>query len=72
VQKAQGSLTVVALLPARTDTQRFHNYILGKASIYFVEGRLHFEQNGHQLGPSTFPSMICVWEYNNSPIVTKY
>ena len=34
--------TVVALLPARTDTKRFHQYILNKAEIRFLEGRLKF------------------------------
>jgi len=34
--------TVVMLLPARTDTKRFHQYILGKAEIRFLQGRLTF------------------------------
>lgn len=60
--------TVVALLPARTDTVRFHDYILGKAEIRFIKGRLVFEVDGKplirkngrtQLAP--FPSMICIW-----------
>lgn len=60
--------TVVALLPARTDTVRFHDYILGKAEIRFIKGRLVFEVDGRplirkngrtQLAP--FPSMICIW-----------
>lgn len=52
---------VVALLPARTDTERFHNYVLGRAEIRFIRGRLRFEQNGIPAGTATFPSMICVW-----------
>lgn len=60
--------TVVALLPARTDTVRFHDYILGKAEIRFIKGRLVFEVDGKplirkngrpQLAP--FPNMICIW-----------
>lgn len=39
--------TVVALLPARTDTKRFHQYILNKAEIIWIEGRLVFEINGN-------------------------
>lgn len=34
--------TIVMLLPARTDTRWFHEYILGKAEIIFVKGRLKF------------------------------
>lgn len=60
--------TVVALLPARTDTGRFHKYILGKAEIRFIEGRLKFELGGKPIldkegrpSPAPFPSMICIW-----------
>ena len=53
---------VVALLPARTDTDRFHKYILNKAEIRFIKGRLKFEINGEGVGQAApFPSMICVW-----------
>lgn len=52
---------VVALLAARTDTERFHEYILGRAEIRFIRGRLRFEQNGVPGGTATFPSMICIW-----------
>lgn len=60
--------TVVALLPARTDTVRFHDCILGKAEIRFIKGRLVFEVDGKPLigkngkpQPAPFPSMICIW-----------
>lgn len=59
---------VVALIPARTDTKRFHQYILGKAEITFIQGRLFFEIDGNPIldknnrpQPAPFPSMICVW-----------
>lgn len=63
--------TVVALLPARTDTKRFHQYILGKAEIIWIEGRLIFEINGKPIldkkgkpQPAPFPSMVCIWKNN--------
>ena len=37
-----GGATIVMLLPARTDTAWFHDYIYGKAKIRFVRGRLKF------------------------------
>ena len=37
---------VVLLIPARTDTAYFHDYILGKADITFLRGRLRFERGG--------------------------
>lgn len=63
--------TVVALLPARTDTKRFHQYILNKAEIIWIEGRLVFEINGKPIldkngrpQGAPFPSMVCIWGNN--------
>lgn len=52
---------VVALLPARTDTAWFHDYILGKAEIRFIRGRLKFV--GAKSG-APFPSMIVIWRHS--------
>jgi len=49
---------VVALIPARTDTIAFHKYILGKAEIRFIKGRLKF---GGSNNSSPFPSMVVIW-----------
>lgn len=49
---------VVALIPARTDTKAFHEYIYGKAEIRFVKGRLHF---GGSKDGAPFPSMVVVF-----------
>jgi phage N-6-adenine-methyltransferase len=51
---------VVALLPARTDTHWFHEYIWHKAEIEFLRGWVRFVM-GEKSGPATFPSMIVVW-----------
>lgn len=50
--------TRVALLPARTDTKWFHDYIYGKAEIRFVKGRLKF---GDSKNSAPFPSMVAIW-----------
>ena len=50
--------TVVMLLPARTDTRWFHEFIYGKAEIRFVRGRLKF---GNATNSAPFPSMVVVW-----------
>lgn len=52
--------TIVALLPARTDTKWFHHYIYQIADITFIKGRLKFE-GGEKLAPAPFPSMIVIW-----------
>ena len=49
---------VVMLLPARTDTKWFHDYIYNKAEIRFIKGRLKF---GGCKNPAPFPSMIVVF-----------
>lgn len=55
--------TVVALLPARTDTELFHRYIYGKAEIRFLKGRVSFLDHGKETGKPLFGSMICIWRY---------
>lgn len=53
---------VVMLLPARTDTKWFHEYIYkNKAEIRFLKGRLHFS-NSKNAAP--FPSMIVIFQNN--------
>lgn len=49
---------VVMLIPARTDTKYFHEYIYGKATLRFIPGRLHFN-DGPQGAP--FPSMVVIF-----------
>ena len=49
---------VVMLLPARTDTKWFHDYIYHKAEIRFIRGRLKF---GDSKNSAPFPSMVVVY-----------
>ena len=58
IESRQENCTVVALLPARTDTKWFHNYIYHIAEIRFLKGRLKFS-NSKNAAP--FPSMIVIW-----------
>ena len=67
VKKAHDSNTlVVMLLPARTDTKWFHEYIYNNAEIRFIKGRLKF---GDSKNSAPFPSMIVIFtpkgEQNN-------
>ena len=53
---------VVMLIPARTDTRYFHDYIYGKAEVRFVSGRLKFEdEKGSVKANAPFPSMVVIW-----------
>jgi len=54
--------TVVMLLPARTDTKWFHDYIYGIAEIRFMKGRVKFLINKKELNPAPFPSMIVIFK----------
>ena len=55
--KNEGS-TVVMLLPARTDTKWFHEYIYNQSEIRFIKGRLKF---GGSANSAPFPSMVVVF-----------
>lgn len=63
--------TVVMLIPSRTDTSWFHQYIYGKAEIRFLKGRLKFvnrllpswnEEGNYKLSPAPFPSMVVIYK----------
>lgn len=49
---------VVLLIPSRTDTLYFHNFIYQRSEIRFIKGRLRF--NGADAN-APFPSMIVVF-----------
>ncbi len=50
--------SVVALVPARTDTRYWHEHVAGHADIVFLKGRLSFGQT-QQAAP--FPSALVIW-----------
>ena len=50
---------VVMLLPARTDTKWFHDFIYHKAEIRFIRGRLKF---GDSKNSAPFPSMVVIYK----------
>lgn len=52
------STKVVMLIPARTDTSYFHEYIYHKSELRFVRGRLKF---GNSSNGAPFPSMVVVF-----------
>ena len=61
-QSAAEGATVVMLLPARTDTAWFHDYIYGRAEVRFVRGRLKF---GGSANSAPFPSMVVIFRPGN-------
>lgn len=53
---------VVLLIPSRTDTRYFHNFIMNRAEIRFVKGRLKF---GGSKNSAPFPSMVVIFRGPN-------
>lgn len=66
---AESNATVVCLLPARTDTKWFHEYILGKAEIRFVKGRLKF---GDGKNSAPFPSMVVIFRNGETTPINNF
>ncbi len=53
--------TVVCLIPARTDTTYWHDYIFSNGyDVKFLRGRLKFERDGEPGDPAPFPSAIII------------
>lgn len=60
-EENQKGATVVLLIPARTDTKYFHEYIYKKHEIRFLKGRLKFTNSeGKTQAAAPFPSMVVV------------
>jgi phage N-6-adenine-methyltransferase len=55
---------VVALLPARTDTRWWRDWVAPWARVRFLTGRLHFSGSKHA---APFPSAIAVYPRNAKP-----
>ena len=64
--ESQKGITIVMLIPARTDTRYFHQYIYKKAETYFIRGRLRFtNEKGECKGSAPFPSMVVIYNRRN-------
>lgn len=61
-ESAKGK-TVVLLIPSRTDTKYWHDYVMKAQEIRFIKGRLKF---GDAKNNAPFPS--CVVVFNNREI----
>ena len=57
-EESQKGATVVCLLPARTDTAWWHDYVIEHAEVAFIRGRLKF---GTATNSAPFPSAVAVF-----------
>ena len=58
-ESSQEGATVVCLIPARTDTRWWHDYIMQTGIITFIKGRLKF---GGHANAAPFPNAIVVFD----------
>lgn len=66
-EEARAGTVIVLLIPARTDTTYFHEYIYGKAEIRFIRGRLKFtDEDGNAAASAPFPSMLVIYNYQST------
>ena len=56
-ESSKQGATVVCLLPSRTDTTWWHEYLMEATEIHFIRGRLHF----NDAGPAPFPSAFVIF-----------
>ena len=75
-ESTNNGATVVMLIPSRTDTKYWHDYIMYAANkIYFIKGRLKFENGSHKVSHAApFPSAVVVFDlgrfrWSNGPMV---
>ena len=67
--EARCGFPIVLLLPARTDTRYFHDYIYGKAEVRFLRGRIRFtDEEGNTIGPAPFPSMLVIYNTRDAGV----
>ena len=65
---AQDGATVVMLIPARTDTAYWHDYVMRAAEVRFLRGRLVFDGGGSN---APFPSALVVFRAGTHvPVIT--
>jgi site-specific DNA-methyltransferase (adenine-specific) len=50
---------VVMLIPARTDTKYWHNYVMKAREVHFIKGRLKF---GDSKNSAPFPSAVAIFD----------
>jgi len=58
-EESQKGKTAVLLIPSRTDTKYWHNYVMKAKEIWFVRGRLKFDDQKY---PAPFPSVIVIFK----------
>jgi|TARA_E500000331_G_C17167272_1_gene674439 phage N-6-adenine-methyltransferase len=62
MESRKNDTRVVMLIPARTDTKYWHQYVMKAEEVYFIKGRLKF---GDCENSAPFPSAVVVFDGTN-------
>ena len=66
IESRKPNTKVVCLLPARTDTRYWHKYCMKADFIYFIKGRLQFQNKlSSETNSAPFPSAVVVFGGEN-------
>jgi phage N-6-adenine-methyltransferase len=71
-EESQKGAAVVCLIPARTDTAAWHDYVMKASEVWLIRGRLKF---GDQRNSAPFPSAVVVYEPDSdygTPLFTAW
>ena len=60
-REAEKGKTVVLLIPSRTDTAWWHDFVGQASEVRFIRGRLKFEKPGLKSDAAPFPSAIVIF-----------
>lgn len=60
-ESREDNTIVVLLIPSRTDTRYFHNFILHRSEIRFLKGRVQFDNGTGKFDNAPFPSMVVIF-----------
>lgn len=70
-EESRRGATVVCLIPSRTDTAYWHDYVMRADEVRFIRGRLHFggehERTAHN---APFPSAVVVFGKSRPPLMS--
>ena len=64
IEQYKNNNEIILLIPARTDTKYFHELLHLKPVIYFIKGRLHYNESN----AAPFPSIMMHFNKYSKPI----
>lgn len=70
-EQYQRGCTVILLIPPRSCTRYFHQYIYGYSELRFFKGRLKFidgRDPESKPKPAPFPSMLAIFKHSQEPL----